>query len=821
MQLQLQETWLAVLLPAQNASVPNAAPSGIKIGFKPGTYTSTQTTPFATVDVNCTFSEDALSDVSYEVTKSSGDDYFPAFETALKDYCGRIVAAGTADGVDSVSGATLCTDAIARGVNECKAQALGITGAINAREVLNPQVDGYDTFSSKINSVLSPIRLGTMELSSRVIKSAGSSPWKDVDGSPIPVGTELYSAMSRGGVALIIYAGGLISRSGILPDSLEVKDGTVEDGIATVKAMNDKVHDGGAKIGFQMCFGGLAPTVPDEVINETPVEDLEAFVDRCGESAKRAKEAGFDCIEIKGASADGLNGFLTRRINKREDEYGPQSIENRTRLYCNMIRKIKEVNGADFPVGALMNAVEENDVQLGVNDGFMTIDESKEIARALVAAGADWIQLRVGANGMEMNIWSPDTQHIIPGEDGLTGYGTQFDYSTHYGGLMDGSRSGFAAFLPMVKEIKSAVDVPVGCAGNMDLRLGPDYLNKAIEDGDLDLIFMDRPLQVDQEIVNKLRSGDREAIRPCIKCMACHGHSPLPIPSVCSMNATQFHSLTDIMPEGMIPTTAVKARKVMVIGAGPAGLEAATVAAQRGHTVSIYDSSGKVGGLMKFARGVKGTHQRFEDYFAYAQHQLELNKVDVHMNTAVDLDTVKEVNPDAVIVAVGGKRESRLQGTDKIAVLSPEEAFGSYKVGNHVVILGGSVQAEDLAAYFVARGRKVTMIHGGAYADVGKGQGGWDIVYTLSFLQAKGTKIWNGASDVSLSDDGVTFTADTGAKRTIACDSVVECYDMVPDTELADAIKAAGYEVQTVGDCAGQNNIANAILSGNLAARAL
>ena len=165
-------------------------------------------------------------------------------------------------------------------------------------------------------------------------------------------------------------------------------------------------------------------------------------VEECREICKKA---GFDCIEIKGASADALNGFLTRRVNRREDEYGSQNTENRTRLYRRMIEKIKEVNGADFPVGALINGVEENDASLGANDLFLTIEESKEIAKALVAAGADWIQVRVGANGQEMNIWAPDVQHLVKNADGITGYGTMFDYSQHFEGMVDGSRSGFAS----------------------------------------------------------------------------------------------------------------------------------------------------------------------------------------------------------------------------------------------------------------------------------------------------------------------------------------------------------------------------------------
>ena len=796
---------------------------GVDIGFIPGTYTSVQTTPYATVEVRCTFSENALTDVSYEVLKTSAADYFTPFANPLNDYCSSIVEAGTTEGVDGVTGASLCSKAIRDGVNNCKAQALGLMfPGVAASSELNPQEEGFDSFDSDLGEVFSPIQLGSMTIRNRTIKSAGSGPWADSDGSKITVSTELYGTMAHNGVGLILFAGGVLAGVPVFPDSLEVKEGTVEEGLAKAEPLIAAIHDGGAKVGFQMFFGGGNPVVPDSVINETPVEELDAFIDRVGIAAERAKAIGMDCIEIKGASADALNGFLTRRVNRREDDYGPQSIENRTRLFRRMIEKIKEVNGEDFPVGALINGVEENDLSLGDNDLFLTIEETKEIAKALVAAGADWIQLRIGANGQEMNIWAPDVQHIVKDADGLTGYGTMFDYSQHFEGMLDGSHSGFASFLPMVKAIKEVVDVPVGCAAYMDLRVGPDYLNNAIASGDLDLIFMNRPLNCDPELVRKMEEGQREDVRPCMKCMHCHDSigTGRKVPSSCRMNAASYNSLTDVMPEGAVPVPTENPRKIMVIGAGPAGMEAARVAAERGHTVSLYDYSDKLGGLMHFARGVKGNHERFDDYFTYIAHQLEKNNVDIHLFEYVDMDTVNEENPDAVIVAVGGKRESKVTGTDAVPVFSPTQAFGAEsKLGDTVVILGAGVQAVDFAAYLVTMGKNVVMIHSDSADAIDKGQSGWFKTYTLAYLRAKGTKIWSQAEIIGVDDNGVKFVTDAGYEKTVACDSVVEFYNMVPNTELAEELEAAGFEVYTVGDCADPHNIQRAVLSGNLTGR--
>ena len=801
---------------------PVARAEGASIGFIPGTYTSVQTTPYATVEVTCTFTENALTEVSYEVLKTSQADYFTPFANPLKSYCERIVEAGTTEGVDGVTGASLSSNAIREGVNACKVQALGLTIPTGAKApVLNPQEEGFTSFDGDLAEVLSPIQLGGMTIENRVVKSAGSpSPWADVDGSKHASFRELYGTMSQNGVGLILLAGGAIRNNGILPDGLEVED--LDAALADAAELVAIVHEGGAKLGYQMCFGGLAPTVPDSVINETPVEDLDAYIERVGTSAARAKSVGFDCIEIKGASADALNGFLTRRINKREDDYGPQSIENRTRLFRRMIEKIKEVNGADFPVGALINGVEENDLYLGDNELFITIEEAKEIAKALVEAGADWIQLRVGATGQEMNIWAPDVQHVVKDANGLTGYGTFFDYSQHFEGMLDGSHSGFASFLPMVKAIKEAVDVPVGCAAYMDLRVGPDYLNDAITRGDLDLVFMNRPLNCDPELVQKLAEHRREDVIPCMKCMHCHDSNSTGkrYPSTCRMNPNTNHSFTEVMPEGGKPLPAETPRKVMVIGAGPAGMEAARVAAERGHSVSLYDNSDKLGGLLLFARGVKGDHEHFDDYLTYMAHQLDKNGVDIHLFKRVDAALVKEENPDAVIVAVGGKRVSKLSGTDATPVFTPEQAFGGEsKLGDTVAILGAGVQAVDFAAYLATLGKKIVMIHSDAAVDIDKGQSGWFKKYILPYLQAKGTRIWSSAEILGLEDGGVKFVTEAGYEKTVKVDSVVEFYNMVPNTALADALTAAGFEVHTVGDCADPHNIQRAVLSGNLTAR--
>ena len=299
---------------------PDPAPAAAAL-FKAGTYSSIQSSSHATVEVTCTFSASALTDVRYKVLRTAEADYFTPFASLVEQYCQRIVEAGKTEGVDGVAGASISTTAIREGVNDCTAQALGLPGA---PAPLNPQDDNFDSFNGNCDAVFSPIKLGSMTLRNRTAKSSGSGPWEALDGSKITSATELYGTMAENGLALNILPSGASDGTGITPDKLDVED---EDAaLATIKPLVDRIHNAGGLVGLQICYGGRSPKASDAKVNEITVEKLDEFIEDVGVSAARAKQAGLDCLEIKGASDDNLNGFLTRRRNHREDEYGPSPL---------------------------------------------------------------------------------------------------------------------------------------------------------------------------------------------------------------------------------------------------------------------------------------------------------------------------------------------------------------------------------------------------------------------------------------------------------------------------------------------------------------
>ena len=783
-----------------------------------GIYTSAQTTGYADVVISCTFDGGKLAAVDYEIVKSSDNDYFPAFADACASYCKAVAAAGIPQGVDVVSGASICTKAIADGVEDCWLQALGLDTFRNAP--VNPQDESYDTCTTDYSALFQPIQVGSLQLRNRIVKSAGSSPWSPAEYEGFnPVALDLYGQMADSGVAMIVLTN-IFRGLGIGPNDQPAEGTTLEEGIATAATLVDRIHQGGAYVAMQVSYGG---PVGEPTVNTDTVETLQAYVAEVAAAAQRFQAAGGDAIEIKGATQDGLNAFLSRRKNQREDEYGPQTIESRCKFFTDMITAIKETCGQDFTVLALINAVEEYDNAPGTDPACLSIEETRQIAQTLEAAGADAIQVRVGTPGQEANCWAPDANHFAWHADGVDGFGHLFDYDIAFGGLQDGSHSGAGAFIPMAAAIKEAVSVPVGCAGYMDPRTAPDLINQAVADGKVDLVYMNRALNVDPQLPTKLQEGRRDEVMPCTRCFHCHDSivTNRKTASTCRVSAAWQNAYLETMPEGFEPTPAETPKNVMVVGGGPAGMEAARIAAQRGHTVTLYEAQPLLGRSLSFAQGVKGGHERLEDYRAYLAHQLELTGVTVKTGTTVDADLVASVAPDTIVVATGGVRqEGRLEGTDAVQVIPFESAAGC-RCGSNVVLLGASLQATDMALRLQAMGKQVALVHGGTFDDVDAQQSGWIQKYARAQLVVNGVKIYNGATINGMVDGGLSITDETGTETVVPCDTVVEGCDVVADTTLADELVAAGYEVHAVGDCTDPWNIQRAVTSANLAARAL
>ena len=330
---------------------------------------------------------------------------------------------------------------------------------------------------------------------------------------------------------------------------------------------------------------------------------------------------------------------------------------------------------------------------------------------------------------------------------------------------------------------------------------------------------MTRPLTVDTEYVNKLREGRVDEIAPCARCLHCHigGNEQNRQMGYCRVNALTQRVMTENGPATYELEPAAEPKNVMVVGGGPAGMEAARIAAARGHNVTLYEKNGMLGGLLTFASTVKGPHENIDDLNAYLQRQLEINGVTVVTGTEVTADTVAEAAPDALVLACGGLRDTlEVEGANVVSI----DDFMFSDLGDNVVVWGSNAQAFDTALWLTVHKKHVVMVTPNPAEDLDMQQSQHAMRFMTTALYALGMQVYTTAQITGAADGQITVSsADAGVEYTIPCDTIVNAADMLPNTGLLDQVDVA--ETYAIGDCSAPFNIALAIRGGNDAGRAL
>ncbi len=688
----------------------------------------------------------------------------------------------------------------------------------NIATVMNPQDYDFRDKDSDLSAIFSPWKFGGLNLNHRMVKSAA--------GSDTQVGSEqeavdYYAAFARGGVEMI-WVEDFLRFHDNFPSGRAI---AIED--SHVKAVVDGVHKAGGYIGYQLsCMGrsfsgfdaATAPQYASAFAEHLTREEIDLLKADFINGAKKMQDLGFDAVEINAAGNNIGQAFFSRQRNHRDDEYGPQSFENRARFVGEIITGIKELCGKDFPVQVLFNGIEENDIDIGQADLSTTVEENCKICKSLEEFGADSLHVRLGVFRMHVCQFASDLYFTGNGIIGTTANGTRFDFSRHFEGKLLANHDAYGMMLKVAQEIKQAVTIPVGTVTCMNPAYAPKFFNDAIANGMCDFFIMNRPLTVDTEYVNKLREGRLDEIAPCTRCMHCHFdyNEEGKTYEHCRVNAATQRAWRDAMPEGPTPLPADGDKKVMVIGGGPAGMEAARIAAQRGYDVTLYEKKGFLGGLLPFAYAIKGPHENLEDLRQYLIRQQELKGVKVVTGTEVTREMIEQEAPDYVVLAVGGVRPApEFESVGATSVISLDD-IASKPVGDRVTILGGNAQAVDAAQYLIAQGKHVTMVSPEATDKLDKGQSSWVKQFTIPMLYANGTRLWPNASLKEVRDGSVVVDGETGCDIVVECDTVIDARDMLPNTDLIDGLSIP---CVAVGDCNAPFNIAEAIAAGNLAAR--
>ena len=684
---------------------------------------------------------------------------------------------------------------------------------------LNPQDYDFRSKDTDLSHVFSPWKLGNIELSHRMVKSAAGS---DTGNNPDEF-LAYYEDFANGGVEMI-WVEDFVELYNNFQNPRKKPKETIP-----LKELADRLHAKGAHVGYQLScmgqkFSGFDPATAAQYesahAEHLTLDEIHMLQEDFIAGAKYIQEQGFDAVEINAAGNNIGQAFFSRMRNYRDDEYGPQSFENRARFVSEIIQGIKKECGEDFIVQVLINVIEENDVDMGDSTLSTTVEENCQICRMLEAAGANSLHLRLGPLGRHICQFASELYFTGYGIEGTTGYGTQFDFSRHWQGKLVANHSGCGLLLNIVQEVKQAVSIPCGGVTYMDPAHAPKFFDDAIAEGKLDFMMMTRSLCCEPQYVNKLREGRLDEIAPCTRCLHCHFDydEDGKVYEHCRVNATTQRAYREAMPEGPIPLPAETPKKVMVVGGGPAGMEAARIAAERGHDVTLYEKKGFLGGLLPFASVIKGPHENLDDFLAYLKRQQEIKGVKVVTGQEVDADFIRAEAPDVVIVAAGGLRpELSLEATAGTAVMPIDAVMKADLVGQEVTIIGGSCQAVDMAQFLNAHGKHVTIVSPDPKDKLDKGQSSWVKTFTLPMLYTRGTRLWPNAEVVAVGDGTVTIHGETGCDMVIACDTVIDARDMLPNTALAEGLD--GIEVYCVGDCAKPWNIAEAIAAGNLTAR--
>jgi len=692
---------------------------------------------------------------------------------------------------------------------------------------------------TKYKYLAEPIYIGKVRLKNRMMKNGTGFFWDDPSKRSVMDDKYIafFEALAKGGAALVSSAVGPLIRDLEAPmPGYRIRS---DEFIPGWKKWADAIHKYDCLAFHQLfhlgpmvpLFGEAPPGVSASSIpkEESPVPrfhvprsltipELEDIINLFAEGAERMKKAGLDGTELNGACNHLLNNFLSRAWNRRTDEYGPQSMENRARLYINIIKEIKRRNGKDWPIIALMNAMEVN-----LKDGI-TIEEAKQFARMFVEAGADAIEVRaeyykyVKDNNRRESLHFPDL-YFYPGSEGEE---DDMVYSKEHGKQ---------ANILMAAEIKKAVNVPVIVMGKMDWKNG----NEAIKKGQTDIISMNRRLLADPELPKKVLENRIEDINPCNSCITCFDAGEHFKPIHCRVNASLGHER-----EYEIKEAAVK-KKIMIIGGGPAGMEAARVLALRGHKVVLYDKMSKLGGSLGLASMVKGMEREdIPGLIKYLDRQVRKAGVDVRTGTKVTPATIDEVKPDVIIVATGGTHDiPNIPGINKMKVATSEKMHHMGKffiqfftpgllrrlsllplamrpiVGKNVVIMGGRLHGCQTAEYLLHMGRNITIVDEGTEKDIGDGLLEVFIKpYLMYWLKDHGVKFVTEVKYKEITNKGLVVTTKDGKEQLIEGSTIITALPLKPDSAFFESMKGKAKEVYAIGDAENPGYIVDAIEAG-------
>ncbi len=609
-----------------------------------------------------------------------------------------------------------------------------------------------------------PIRIKGLELRNRIAMAPLGTNFATEEGEVTDQLIAYYEERAKGGPGLIIGevlcvdspAGKAIKRQvGIHDDRL----------IPGLRRWVQAIQRNGTKIVAQLHHAGIStssattgrqPVGPSAIAlpgREMPraltTEEIKGLVSSFAAGARRAKEAGFDAIEIHCCHRYLLATFLSTLSNQRQDAYGGD-LKNRARLPLEVLKAVREAVGKDYPLWCRTNVFDSDPA-----GGFgLSPQEAIEVAKMFQENGADAIDLSIFDT-----VWgsSPTTA----------------------GGI-----------IPFAAEIKKAVSVPVMVPGRIKAEMG----EAAIREGKADIIVLGRALLADPEAPNKILAGRPGDINPCINCFHCLMRIMGAQPIACTVNP----SLGKEKDFGL--GAAKKRKKVLVVGGGPAGMEAARIAALRGHDVTLWEKENKLGGQL-IPAAMAPEKQEIHSLVAYFSGQLANTGVKAEVGKKADAEKVRNFGAEVVVLSMGSDTYiPEIPGIDRKNVVKATDVLtGKVETGKKVAIIGGELVGCETADFLTERGKKVTVLRRGKEMAMKMEIKPRSIL--LGRLSAKGAVMRTEVEYKRIVDQGLIIQTRDGVEQTIEADTIVIAAGSNPNKELASSLQGKVPEVYSIGDC--------------------